>query len=305
MGGYFGGRLLEVGRDVTFLVRPRRAAQLAERGLVIKSPCGDALIGSPPTVGAGQITAPYDLVVVGCKAYDLDDAIESIAPAVGENTAILPLLNGMNHLDRLEARFGARRVFGGVCLIASTLSERGEIVHLNDAHALVFGARTSGEQARVEAISKAFSGANFVARASAEIVLEMWEKWVFIATLAGSTCLMRGAVGDIGAAGATPLIVAMLDECRQIAERAGFAPRPDAVDRMMGFLTMTGSPLTASMLRDVEAGARVEADHVLGDMLARAPQDWPQERSLLRLAYLHLKTYEARRQRVAATPKAV
>src|SRR6476619_7075840 len=130
-GGYFGGRLLEAGRDVTFLVRPRRAAQLAERGLVITSPVGDVRLPTPPTVQADALREPFDVVLLSCKAYDLDDAIASFAPAVGPETVILPLLNGMRHVDTLETRFGADAVLGGLCMISSTLDDDGTIRHLS------------------------------------------------------------------------------------------------------------------------------------------------------------------------------
>jgi 2-dehydropantoate 2-reductase len=106
IGGYFGGRLLEAGRDVTFLVRPRRAAELAQTGLVIRSKLGDMNLPAPPTVTSDTLRQAFDLVILSCKAYDLDDAMTSFAPAVGPETVILPLLNGMRHLDALEARFG-------------------------------------------------------------------------------------------------------------------------------------------------------------------------------------------------------
>ena len=115
VGGYFGGRLAASGADVTFLVRERRAAQLAARGLVIESPLGDATVPSPQTViSAAPGGAPFDVVLLTCKAYDLASAIESIAPFVGPQSAVLPLLNGMAHLDALEARFGRARLLGGV-----------------------------------------------------------------------------------------------------------------------------------------------------------------------------------------------
>jgi 2-dehydropantoate 2-reductase len=115
MGGYFGARLLAAGRDVTFLVRPKRAVALAKSGLVVKSKAGDLHLPSPPTVTSEQLNGSYDLIIVSCKAYDLDGAIESFAPAVHEKTVIIPLLNGLRHLDVLNARFGENRVFGGLC----------------------------------------------------------------------------------------------------------------------------------------------------------------------------------------------
>src|SRR6267143_7299204 len=138
MGGYFGGRLLQAGRDVTFLVRPRRAAELARDGLVIKSPNGDVTLKNPPAVQADKLSEKFDVVLLSCKAFDLADAIKSFAPAVGLQTAIIPLLNGMLHLNVLDERFGAERVLGGLCAIAVTLNEAREVLHLMPMQSLSF-----------------------------------------------------------------------------------------------------------------------------------------------------------------------
>src|SRR5262245_59816992 len=216
-GGYFGGRLLEAGRDVTFLVRPARAERLAATGLTITSPAGNVTLRSPPTVLANELRTPFDAVILSCKAYDLDGAIESFAPAVGRDTAVVPLLNGMRHLDALDSRFGADRVLGGSCFISAKLDEGGQIIHLSDIHRLAFGERAGGRSSRVEAIAADMAGAKFEVVASDQILLEMWEKWVFLASLAGVTCLTRSAVGDVVAAGGADLAAALLDECRTIA----------------------------------------------------------------------------------------
>ena len=141
LGGYFGGRLLAAGGDVTFLLRPGRAAQIARNGLVIRSGAGDLTLPSPPRVLAEDIGAPYDVVIVGCEAYDLAQTMESFAPAVGPDTAILPVLNGMRHLDQLAARFGGDKVLGGYCMISATLDAEGTVVHFGDMHGLSFGER--------------------------------------------------------------------------------------------------------------------------------------------------------------------
>jgi 2-dehydropantoate 2-reductase len=296
IGGYFGGRLLEAGRDVTFLVRPKRAAQLAETGLVIKSRKGDATLPKPPTVLAGDLRRPFDLILLSLKAYDLEAAIDSFAPAIGPETAILPLLNGMRHLDVLDRRFGKDRVLGGECVIAATLDEKGRILHLNDLHLLTFGERAASPSPRIDAIAREFEGAKTEARISAVILLEMWEKWVMLASLASVTCLMRASVGDIAEAGGANLALRLLEECGTVAEGAGFAPRPEFLERAGATLTAAGSPFTASMLRDIERGGRIEGDHIIGDLISRGERSLP-ERSLLRLAHTHLKTYEARRAR--------
>ena len=236
VGGYFGGRLLEAGRDVTFLVRPRRAALLAQSGLTIRSRLGDFHRASPPLVSEDTLVAPFDLVLLSCKAYDLDDAMASFGNAVGPETAILPLLNGMRHLDLLADRFGSKSVLGGQCLISSTLGADGAIVHLNDLAEMSFGELDGSRSRRIEAIASALAGAGFDARLSEEIRQEMWEKWMLMATGAGITCLMRGAAGDIVAAGGADVAIGLLNECAVIAAAQGFPPRQRALERAHAIL---------------------------------------------------------------------
>jgi 2-dehydropantoate 2-reductase len=298
IGGYFGGRLLEAGRDVTFLVRSRRAAELAKSGLVIRSRFGDATLSKPPTILAENLREMFDVVLLSCKAFDLEGAIASFAPAVGPETVILPLLNGMRHLDVLDERFGRDRVLGGQCVIAVSLSEQHEIVHLNETHDLSFGERDGTRSDRAKAIASVLSNAKFNARLSERIIPEMWEKWVFIATSAGITCLMRAAVGDIVAAGAAGYATTLLDECAAIASRQGFPPSVSSIQQTRAILTTSGSGLTASMLRDIERRAPIEADHIIGDLLGRGDEQAGTS-PLLRIVYAHLKAYEARRAREA------
>ena len=301
IGGYFGGRLLEAGGDVTFLVRPRRNAQLTKTGLVIRSRAGDVSIAAPPTVTADALRTPYDLILLSSKSYDLQSAADSFAPAVGANTAILPLLNGMAHMDYLGQRFGAGAVLGGQCVISATLDAEGHIVHLSDFHALSFGEQNGATSPRAQAIAATFTGAKFDSRLSTAILQEMWEKWVLISGMAGISCLMRAMVGDIVAAGATDLTNTLLDECAAIAKAQGFAPSEAHLTRARTQLTTPGSTLAASMLRDIERGAPIEADHIIGDLIRRGggePGDFP----LLRVAYAHLRAYEARRKRESMQP---
>ncbi len=296
IGGYFGGRLLQAGRDVTFLVRAKRAAELARDGLVIKSPNGDVTLENPPAVQADTLKEKFDVVLLSCKAFDLDDAIESFAPAVGPQTVILPLLNGMRHLDVLDDRFGRERVIGGQCGIAATLDENRHVVQLTPVfQSLTFGERDGTMSDRVQAIAANFAPANIGSQASDDIMQEMWEKWVLLTTLASSTSLMRAPVGHILAApGGRDFILGVRDECISVARAAGYTPREAFLSRINGMLMTEGSPLTASMFRDIKAGARTEADHVVGDMIARgdaAKVPLPK----LKVAYTHLKAYESQR----------
>ena len=303
-GGYFGARLAEVGRDVTFLVRPARAEKLAADGLQVRSPVGDYRIDEPQTVTADALegAGPFDLVLLSCKAYDLDAALSDVAPAVGPQTAVLPILNGMRHLEALDAKFGETRVLGGSCGIVATLTKAGEIRQMSELHTFTYGERDGSRSARVEAVEALMQGACFQARASDTIVLEMWEKWVFLATLAGSTTLMRAAVGDIVAApGGRAFIEGLYEECRVVAAASGFGPRDKVQAGARKMLTADGSAMTASMLRDIENGARIEADHIVGDLIARGREAAPDAaRPLLELAYAHLRSYQHRREREAA-----
>lgn len=296
IGGYFGARLLQAGRDVTFLVRPRRAVELARTGLVVKSKLGDIALPAPPVVSADALRGPCDLVLLSCKAFDLDGAMESFAPAVGPGTAILPLLNGIGHLETLGRRFGKAAVLGGQVAISLTLDAEGRILHLNDGLSLSFGEPAGPRTPRIEAIAAEFAAAGIQAGPGESILQDMWEKWVFIASAAGITCLMRGSVGDIVAGGGAPLAETLLDEISAIATLNGFMPRDASAQRARAMLTAAGSPFTASMLRDVEGNRAVEADHVLGDLLKRGKGGrYP----MLTAAYAHLKAYEARRARAA------
>ena len=295
-GGYFGGRLLQAGRDVTFLVRPKRAELLAKNGLVIKSPAGDVTLKNPPTIVADKITTPFDVIILSCKAYDLEDAIASFAAAVGPDTAIIPFLNGMKHLDVLDAKFGIDRVMGGQCQVASMLDTEGVIHHLAPMQSMSFGERGTPKGDRARRIEAALQGAMFEARASDVIMQEMYEKWVFLATLAGATSLMRAAAGHItGAPGGADFIRALRAEIASVAEAAGHAPRAEFLTRTEGLLFAPGSPLTASMLRDIRGNAQIEADQIIGDLIHRAETNKKSALNvpLLRIVYTHLKVYEA------------
>lgn len=295
-GGYFGGRLLQAGRDVTFLVRPKRAELLAKNGLVIKSPVGDVTLPKPPTVTADSITSPFDVIILSCKAYDLDDAIASFAPAVGPDTAIIPFLNGMKHLDVLDAKFGIARVMGGQCQIAATLDANGAIVQLTPMHAMSFGERGTSKGDRAKRIEATLQGAMFDAKASDDIIQEMYEKWVFLATLAGATSLMRAPAGHITAApGGADFIRGLRAEIASVAEAAGHGPRAQFLERTADLLFAPGSPITASMLRDIRNNARIEADQIIGDLIHRAETNRKGALNvpLLRIVYTHLKAYES------------
>ncbi len=297
VGGYFGGRMAEAGGDVSFLVRPQRAAVLAEKGLVVRSSRSGDIERPVTTVTRDAIPGPYDLVILSCKAYDLDDAMDAVAPAVGENTAILPLLNGLVHMDALDQRFGAEKVLGGICHIGATMTDDGEIRHLNPMQVVTLGTRSGDPLPQAQAVADLLAGTPVKGVLSDNIMLSMWEKFVMLTSMAAVTCLMRARVGDImETAEGEAITLETLDECVRVATAAGFEPREKVVAQSRALQTERGSVFSASMLRDIEKGGLIEGEHIIGDMIARA-RDLGVATPNLRFAYCHVQAYEHRRDR--------
>lgn len=304
-GGYFGGLLARAGRDVTFLVRTARADALRESGLTVIGPAGewtikpnvvtpDELVGSAPD-GAAPDGAAFDVVLLSVKAYSLDDAIRDVAPAVGPQTLLVPGLNGLAHMDVLDEAFGRHRVLGGVMYVATTLDSAGRIVQLNQAlNALTWGARDEVDADRAAALVPDFTDAGFTARNTSHIEIAMWEKWINLASLGAITCLMRGTVGEIASAyGGIDFADGVIDECVAVAAAYGFAIRPDVAARSHTSLTDPTSGLTSSMYRDLTAGRPTEADHIIGDLIARA-QSKDVDVPRLEIAYTSLSVHQRR-----------
>ncbi|HTH15690.1 MAG TPA: ketopantoate reductase family protein, partial [Magnetospirillum sp.] len=251
-GGYFGGWLARTGADVTFLVRPKRAESLARTGLVIRTPEGTEQF-PVRTVTADAIDAPYDVVLLSCKAYDLDSAIASVAPAVGAGTTVVPLLNGLAHYPVLDRAFGADRVLGGLCHIFGSVGPEGEIIRNSPLHRFTIGERAGGMSPRVEALAAICAKAPFDTVASTNLMQAAWEKFSFLAALAASTCLMRASIGAIMATeGGETFLRGLYAETRSVAQAAGHDPSEATRAEALGLLTAAGSAATASMLRDIE-----------------------------------------------------
>lgn len=297
IGGYFGGRLVQAGADVTFLVREQRARQLETAGLVVESPLGDVRVSVRTAMDARSV-APPDIVILACKAYDLPAVLDSIDAAVRQETAILPLLNGVAHLETIAARLPAADLWGGVAHLGVTLTPDGVVRHLNQLNTILFGPRRGRADARAAKLLSLFAGTPVEAKVRDNIEQDLWDKFVFLATLAGMTCLMRASVGTIlETASGERLILQLLRECERVADAQGFKPDQQQLARYRAQLTQRGSTSTASMLRDIEHGGPTERDHILGDMAARARQ-LGVSAPLLEVALTHLEAYERRRVQV-------
>jgi len=298
LGGYYGACLVRAGRDVSFLVREKRAEQLRRNGLQVVSPHGDFAV-QPKVVMAGALREPFDVVLVGVKAYSLDDAMSQFAPAIGPSTMILPILNGLKHIDALTARFGARCVVGGLANVSAGLDAEGRVVHFMANQTIVFGEIEGAISERALTLETLLHVPGIDVRASEAIMQDMWEKFVQLSTLAGITCLMRASIGDILAVpNGEQSIFRLFAECCAVATASGFEPRGPFIEFDRKLFTTLDSPLKASMLRDIERGSVTEAEHILGDMANRARSlgiDTP----LLDLARAHVAAYEVGRRRAA------
>lgn len=299
LGGYYGACVVRAGGDVTFLVRAKRAEQLRRDGLQIVSPHGDFAV-RPKIVEASDLKAPYDVVLVGVKAYSLDDAMSQFAPAVGPDTMVLPILNGLKHIDALTARFGAGCVLGGLANVSAGLDADGRVVQFMANQTVVFGETKGPLSERVVALEKLLKVPGIDVRASEAIMQDMWEKFVQLSTLAGITCLMRASVGDIlTVPKGEELIFRLFAEHCAVATASGFEPRAPFIEFDRKLFTTQNSPLKASMLRDIERGSVTEAEHILGDMANRG-------RALgiatptLDIARAHVAAYEIGRQKAAS-----
>lgn len=291
LGGYYGSRLIQAGADVTFLVRPQRAATLIRDGLRVSSSLGD--FASPVrTVTADAVQSDYDLVLLTCKAYDLDDALNSLAPALSGAACILALLNGMAVYDTLDRSYDRERVLGGVSYIAASSAEDGSIVHMGNQDKLIVGARHPSQRDLVRRVHAAFGSTSGLRVLSERIDADLWQKWVMLSSGAAATCLMRGRLCDIlRTSDGKNLISALLEECVTVSRAEGFDPSPQVVDGVRRFLLDPDSTWAASMMRDIaRRSPRIESDAIVGDMIARAARHQIAT-PYLRVAYAHLQTY--------------
>ena len=292
VGGYFGGRLAAAGRDVTFLVRPHRAAQLAD-GLTIVSKGQETRVPAR-VIGVGETAGEFDVILLAVKAYQLAAALEDSGAYVSQRSMILPVLNGMKHMDILRSRFGAAHVIGGVAKIASTLDEQGRIVDQGNFHDLAYGEWSRERTARILALDEFMTGAGFDARLSADIERDMWEKWAMLASLAAITCLLDGDIGQVARApGGVDFVRNLFGEVAAAIGAAWRSLGDPFKAQVLALLTDRGSSLTSSMYRDMKGGYRVEADQIIGDLVRRAAERGITT-PLLSATLARLKVYEER-----------
>jgi len=289
-GGYFGGRLALAGRDVTFLLRERRQQQLKKNGLVLQTPQGKETL-QPATVLASEINGPYDLIIMTVKSFGLTQAIEDIAPAVGPQTLILPVLNGMRHVDLLRKRFSDRQVIGGLCKINATLGDQGEVIQLTPLHQLYYGALDGNNDDRLHQLNECLSDCGFETFLCEDIYADLWEKWLLLSTLGAVTCLARGDTRQVMASsGGETLLHGLFSEVLSTLTAEGYRQRPANTAGVYAWLSNPQTPLTSSMYRDMVQGYDIEAEQIIGDLVQRAERHRIAT-PLLNAVWVHLQVY--------------
>jgi 2-dehydropantoate 2-reductase len=268
VGGYFGARLIQAGADVTYLLRDKRQAKIQAEGLVIETP-KDTFTVQPKTITRDQLKPEYDLIVLAPKSFDFEDALASLEGASAKGV-FLPFLNGLDHIQQLDAKFGKDRVMGGVAQIAATISSSGAVKQLTDLHMLTVGHRSAAHEQIARDFYALCENAGFDRLYSENIEQSLWDKWVFLASLAGMTTLCRGHVGKISAAPwGIESTTALYAESCAIAAANGFPTKESAQKRSLDMLTNVKSSFAASMLRDLTQGNMTEHEHILGQLIQR------------------------------------
>lgn len=269
-GGYFGARLAQAGQDVTFLVRERRFQQLQTNGLVLQTPQGTEKL-QPQLIQARSLSGHYDLIMITVKSFALEQVMEDIAPAVGPDTLIMPILNGMRHIATLQQCFGDDKVIGGLCKINATLGDSGEVIQMTPLHQLYYGALDGNNDARLQRVDAALRTSQVDNRFSDNIMDELWEKWLLLSTLGAVCCLARGDTQQIlTTRGGEALLQGIFSEILAVISAEGYQPRPAVTARIFELLNNPETPMTSSMYRDLTQGFDIEADQVIGDLLLRA-----------------------------------
>ena len=294
IGGVFGGRLAESGSDVTFLVREKRIEQLKVKGLQVESQFGNLTLQVNAKLQA-EIEPIYDLILLTCKAYDLPSAIDSIRPAINSKTAILPLLNGLAHIDALNNSFGKENVLGGTAKMQVTLTPTGIVKQLNDWQTITFGEQDGKESIRTSELFSMFSKTSIEAKISQNIMRDMWLKMVHLATVAGMTCLMRANIGEIvRTPEGSEFLKKFLLMNAEIATHAGHRPDEKFLQTYLDLFSQKDAMYEASMQRDLEKGGQIESEQILGDILKKCREAGLPD-ALHLAAYTHVKAYEERR----------
>lgn len=272
LGGYFGGRLLEVGQNVSFFVREKRAEQLAKEGVKISSPEGDFESKDFSIYTSPEQVKNADLIILTVKGYHLDSVIPQIQTIVAQTGAfVLPLLNGMEHIERLQQAIGEEKVMGGLATIVATLNKDGHVEHTNPTSLLKYGALHSEQTQICQQLEELHGKLKSTFTKEEDIRKHLWLKYAFIAALSGITSAMQLPTGYITNTPATLEIAKrVIHEMSMVAEKEGTPLTDEEVEGVVNMLLGFKKEATSSMHQDLRKGLPIELEHLHGGALRLA-----------------------------------
>jgi 2-dehydropantoate 2-reductase len=273
VGGYFGGLLAAAGEDVTFIARGRHLEAIRAGGLRVQSVHGDFVIRPAKATANPAEVGHVDLVLLATKTYHVERAVQDMRPLVGPETAILPLLNGVQASEQLLETFEPGNVLGGACWISSEIAEPGQIRQMSDIRRIVLGELDGSLSSRIKAISEALEGAGATVELSPEIDQVRWTKFLWVAPIGGIAAVARVPLGDVLATPETrQLWIRAMEEVKLLAEASGVILHQEVVARTIALAESFGPALTASMQRDIMAGRPSELEAQNGFVFHRGQE---------------------------------
>jgi len=270
VGGYFGARLARAGYDVSFIARGTQLAALRKSGLRVLSPGGDMHIEHVTATDDPRQVGPVDLVLFGVKLWDTEAAAQLVMPMVAGDTAVVSLQNGVSKDEMLGSVLGDHAVMGGVCYIAATIAEPGVIRHSGAMQRIVLGEYNGVPSERGTAFLTACRKAGIDAEINPDIRRVIWEKFVFLVGLSGTTSTVRLPIGAIRSNPRTRgLLLDTMREVVAVGRAAGVNLADDFAEQRLTFCDTLPAEMTSSMHNDLERGNRLEVEWLSGDVVKR------------------------------------
>lgn len=292
VGGYFGARLVEKGVDVTFLVREARQKKLNEEGLIVQSIHGNIHIQKPKTILSSDSSNHYDIILISTKAYHFMKAIDDIKSFTSNETVIIPMLNGIKHLDTLKKEFDINQIVGGLCFIESTVDLEGRIIQSSPTHEFVFGELSEADTERIIKIAELFSGTKATIRKSNKVLTDMWHKYMYISGFSGITSLFRSSIGPILESEYGLEIIEKLYAEIGAIMRAANAPIAHNIEQIqLNLVKKMDYTMKSSLQRDMEKMQQIEGNHLHGYLLQLA-KEHQIPAPYLKMVFANLETYE-------------
>ena len=265
VGGYFGARLQQAGADVHFVARGAHLAAMRREGLTVESPLGNIHLSSVKATESPADIGPADMVWLSVKLWDMDSAVQSMRPLIGPGTGIISFQNGVQKDEILRAAFGDGAVMGGVAYIATNIDRPGVIKHTGTMQRLVFGEYGGRRSKRAETLLDLCVRGGINAELSDDVRKAIWEKFVFLVGLSGSTTTMRETIGPIRSHPQSRRFLSdLMGETVAVGRALGVALPADFADQRLAFVDSLPDAMTSSMHHDLKAGKRLEVSWLSG-----------------------------------------